>query len=260
MTLEGRKEHKLLCSDRMANQENGRKISRLEVKNLTALVGESILFEDLNMKLNSGTIAILYGPRGSGKSAFLRSLARLNMEVYPNITYTGKILLDDVDAASYKEKELRQIVTYIDTNFLESLDYLNFRELIRLAFGDHFKFNIEEYASELDEFGVLKALYKFEKTPLSSLYVLEKIGLLLFIASLRNSSVLVFDCILDHLDDEHVEFVTKMLKDISQNRIIILATRTLKRFIGLGDVLTIMKSGKILYEGDPNTYILEGIE
>ncbi|MGB4263073.1 MAG: ABC transporter ATP-binding protein [Fervidobacterium sp.] len=249
-----------MCSHIMKAQADQEQIPQLEVKDFTALVGESILFENLNISLNGGTIVILYGPRGSGKSAFLRSLARLNKEIYPDIRYSGEVILDGKDANSYKEKEIRQLVTYIDTNFLESLDYLSFKELIQLVFGKDFKFSVEKYASELDEFGVLKALYKFEKTPLSSFYVLEKIGLLLFISSLRNSSLLIFDCILDHLDDEHVEFVTKTLKEISEKRILILATRTLKRFIGLGDVLIVMKSGKILYEGDPNTYILEGIK
>ncbi|MCX7654498.1 MAG: ATP-binding cassette domain-containing protein [Fervidobacterium sp.] len=232
------------------------KVTQVVCENFTAKVGESVLFENINLSLKTGDIAILYGPRGSGKSAFLRSLANLNPEVYPSVEYTGKILLEGKDISEYKEKELREIVNYLDTNFLESLDHLNLKELVYLVFGREFDFSVEKFAEQLDNFGVLKALYKFERTPLSSLYVLEKIGLLLFISSVRRSSVLVFDCLIDHLDDEHVEFVTKLLKDLSKEKIIILATRTLKRFLGLGNILIIMKNGKIVYNGDPDEYIV----
>lgn len=232
------------------------KITKLTCEKFSAKVQDSVLFENVDVSLNVGQLAVLYGPRGSGKSAFLRSFAMLNQEVYPNIEYTGNVYFDDRSIFKMDEKEVRQIVTYLDTNFLESLDYLNFKELIRLVFGSSYKFKIEDHASELDNFGVLKALYKFEKTPLSSLYVLEKIGLLLFVSSLRQSSVLILDCLLDHLDDEHVESVTRMLKGLSEYKVIILATRTLKRFIGLGDVLIVMKSGQVKFYGDPKEYVL----
>ncbi len=240
----------------MKRKNSESKISKIRCENFSAIVGESVLFENINLTLNVGNIAVLYGPRGSGKSAFLRSFACLNKEIYPGIVYSGKMYFDDKNIQSLDEKTIRSIVGYLDTNFLESLDYINLKELIQIVFGRNFEFNVEKYATQLDEFGVLKALYKFEKTPLSDLYVLEKIGLLLFISSLRNASVLVFDCILDHLDDEHVEFVTKMLKNLSEEKIIILATRTLKRFIGLGDILVIMKNGRINYSGKPENYIL----
>lgn len=240
----------------MKKRKKENKITQLKCENFTAKVGEIILFEDINLSFKIGDIAILYGPRGSGKSAFLRSFAGLNSEIYPSIQYTGRMFFDEKNISEFDEKTIREIVSYLDTNFLESLDYLNLRELMNLVFGRSFDFSVEKYAEQLDNFGVLKALYKFEKTPLSSLYILEKIGLLLFVASLRNSSVLVFDCLIDHLDDEHIEFVTKLLKDLSEEKIIILATRTLKRFLGLGNILIIMKNGKILYNGNPDGYVL----
>ncbi|MFN6992132.1 MAG: ATP-binding cassette domain-containing protein [Fervidobacterium sp.] len=240
----------------MRKKDQTGKISEIICENFSAKVGENVLFENINARFIPGEITILYGPRGSGKSAFLRSIVNLNKEIYPGIEYSGKLLLDGKTTAEIDEKSLRQAITYLDTNFLESLDYLTLKELINLTFGKNFDFTVEKYATALDDFGVLKALYKFEKTPLSSLYVLEKIGLLLFISTLKQSSVLVFDCLIDHLDDEHIEFVTKLLNDLSSERTIILSTRTLKRFLGLGSVLLTMKSGKIIYSGKPENFIL----
>jgi len=109
------------------------KITKLTCEKFSAKVQDSVLFENVNVSLNVGQLAVLYGPRGSGKSAFLRSFAMLNQEVYPNIEYTGNVYFDDHSIFKMDEKEVRQIVTYLDTNFLESLDYLNFKELIRLV-------------------------------------------------------------------------------------------------------------------------------
>lgn len=234
-------------------------VTKVEVIDFSARVRGNYLFEKISTVFEAGNVTLLYGPRGSGKSAFLRSFAKLNEEIYPEISYSGNILFDGKDLQSFKEQELRQLVTYLDTNYLESLDYLTLREIMHLVFGKSFKFSVEEYASTLDEFGVLKALYKFEKTPLSSLYVLEKIGLLLFISSLKLSSLLIFDCILDHLDDEHAEKVTNMLKNMAKNgKIIVIATRTLKRFLAMADTLTVMNCGKFIYSGRPDKFILEG--
>lgn len=243
----------------MKRESSQTSIKRVEVIDFSAKVRGNYLFEKISTTFESGSITLLYGPRGSGKSAFLRSFAKLNEEIYPEIIYSGSILFDGKDLKDFKEHELRQLVTYLDTNYLESMDYLTLREIIHLVFGKKFKFSVEEYASTLDEFGVLKALHKFEKTPLSSLYVLEKIGLLLFISSLKLSSLLIFDCILDHLDDEHVEKVTNMLKNMARSgKIVVIATRTLKRFLALADTLTVMNCGKFVYSGRPDEFILEG--
>lgn len=240
----------------MRRKKQQNKISGITCENFSAKVGDNILFENINVNFVPGNITILYGTRGSGKSAFLRSLVNLNNEIYPAVQYSGRLLYDDKSITEIEEKTLRETVTYLDTNFLESLDYLTLKELIQLTFGKNFDFSVEKFAPELDTFGVLKALYKFEKTPLSSLYVLEKIGLLLFISTLKQSSVLIFDCLIDHLDDEHVEFVTKLLDNLAAERIIILSTRTLKRFLGLGSTLLIMKSGRIVYNGKPESFVL----
>lgn len=242
----------------MRKRQTEHQIGKIEIVGFTASVGGNLLFQELNFNLPAGTITLLYGPRGSGKSALLRSFARLNEEVYPKVEYSGYISFDGRKIEEYSEEELRQLVTYFDTNFLESMDFLNFKEIFQLIFGRRKRVNVEEYASLLDSFGVLKALVKMERTPLSSLYVLEKIGLLLFIASLKVSSLLIFDCLLDHLDDEHADRVTEMLSGMrNRGKIVVISTRTLRRFVALPDKLLVMKHGRQLYFGDPKKFILE---
>ncbi len=242
----------------MKKKQEERKIEKIKSEKLSAYVDSHPLFEDITFETERGTLTLVYGKRGSGKSAFLRSIARLNEEIYQEVRYHGKLLFDEMNALELPESEIRRHVTYFDTNFLESMDHLKFIDLIHLSLGN-IKFDIDEYASVLDDFGLLKALVKREKTPLSYFYFLEKIEALLFISTLKNSSVLIFDCILDHLDDSHVSDATKLIKTLSEEKIVLLSTRSLVRFLSVSDLLLILDGGKIVYDGDPRRYVVGGI-
>ncbi|QTA38291.1 ABC transporter ATP-binding protein [Thermosipho ferrireducens] len=228
----------------------------LEVTNLTGYANKIKLFSDISFYLGVGESLVLYGPRGSGKSALLRTFVRLNEEVYDNVRYEGNVFLDGNDLFAINIKDLRNLVFYVDTNFLEALDYLRFDELLSLGLGESVDFEIEENAETLDDFGILKALRNGEKTRLSEFYILEKIELLLYLAYLKNSFLVIFDCIFDHLDDEHLQHISRTVKKklLSENRSLIIATRFLKRFMPLSDLFIFMKNGKIKYKGEPKDF------
>ncbi|MBE9543536.1 MAG: ATP-binding cassette domain-containing protein [Proteobacteria bacterium] len=66
-----------------------------------------ILFEDLSLKLNSGSFYLIRGPSGSGKSTFLRLINRLEEPSAGNIFFNGRRL------ASYSPPLLRRSILYI---------------------------------------------------------------------------------------------------------------------------------------------------
>ncbi|MDK2840218.1 MAG: hypothetical protein PWP54_526 [Thermosipho sp. (in: thermotogales)] len=229
----------------------------LEVENFTGFANKAKLFENITFKLEEKNILVLYGPRGSGKSALLRSFARLNEEIFDEIRYDGKVFLEDKDLFEYDIKELRNLVFYTDTNFFEALDYLTFGELMELAIGKGF-LPFEEYTSLLDDFDLLKSLYNGFKTKLSELYVLEKIFVLLFLSYLKDTKLVIFDCILDHLDDDHLQKLSLILKKklLSGDKSLIIATRFFKRFLPIADLFIFMKNGKIEFEGEPEEFTI----
>ncbi|MBT1247791.1 cobalamin ABC transporter ATPase [Thermosipho sp. 1223] len=229
----------------------------LEVIDFSAYSNNIPLFENINFSLNTGEIMVLYGPRGSSKSALLRSFARLNEEVYNDIRYVGSVNICGKDLFGYDVKDLRSKVLYIDTNFFEALDYLTFGEFLELA-TDEELLSFDNYLSILDDFGILKSLPNGFETRLSSFYVLEKILTLLFVSYLKNSQIVILDCILDHLDDDHLQVVSKILKQnvVSNEKSLIIATRFFKRFLPLSDLLISMKNGKIEFEGKPKDYTI----
>jgi ABC-type multidrug transport system ATPase subunit len=229
----------------------------LEVENFTAIANKVKLFEDITFNLEESNTLVLYGPRGSGKSALLRSFSRLNEEIFDEIKYDGKVFIEQRDLFEYEIKQLRSLVFYSDTNFFEAMDYLTFGELIELAYGNEF-LPFEEYSSLLDDFDLLKCLDAGYKTKLSNLYILEKISVLLFLSYIKDSKLIIFDCILDHLDDDHLQKLSLIIKKkiLSEEKSLILATRFFKRFLPIADLFISLKNGKIEFEGEPEKFTI----
>ncbi|MBB6062848.1 ABC-type multidrug transport system ATPase subunit [Thermosipho japonicus] len=236
--------------------KNTKKVN-LEAVDFSGFSNNVPLFENITFSLKEGEILVLYGPRGSSKSALLRSFSRLNEEVYDDIKYTGSAFVCQQDLFSYSIKEIRNLVLYVDTNFFEALDYLSFGEFLELATGNEM-LSFDDYIPLLDDFGILKALSDKFNTKLSTFYVLEKISALLFVAYLKKSKVIILDCILDHLDDEHLNKISKILRKsvVSEEKSLIIATRFFKRFLPLADLFISMKNGKIEFRGEPREYTI----
>ena len=234
-----------------------RKKIDLEVKDFSGFSNNVPLFENISFSLESGSVLVLYGPRGSSKSSLLRSFARLNEEIFEDIKYTGSVSICGKDLFSYSIKDLRNRVLYVDTNFFEALDYLTFGEFLYLATNQKM-LSFEDYISILDDFGILKALKKGFETKLSSFYIMEKISTLLFAAYLKNSKILILDCVLDHLDDDHLNEMSKILKKnlIADDKTLIISTRFFKRFLPVANLFISLKNGKIEFVGEPKEYTI----
>ena len=72
------------------------------------------VLRNIDFKVTAGNFTVVYGCRGAGKSALLRSLLGLNKEIYENVSYKGSIKINNKDISSYEKKILRKIVTYIE--------------------------------------------------------------------------------------------------------------------------------------------------
>jgi len=217
--------------------------------------GVSVL-KNIDLVVKAGELTIVYGPRGAGKSALLRSLLRLNREIYDNVNWSGELRVNGKSITMYDKKTLRRLITYIEPSFVEALDHLRFREFISLVLSER-PVSLDEFSSELDRLGILKLLRREMQTPLKEFYTMEKIMILLFAAIVRKSSIIVLDCILDHVDDETLVPVVKELSNLREDRVVILSTRHKNRFLPLADIFVAMKDGKIEYKGAPRELILK---
>jgi phosphate transport system ATP-binding protein len=69
---------------------------KINIRNLNLYYFKERILKDINLEISSNQILGIIGPAGSGKTAFLRSLNRMNeLEIGSRIE--GQILLDDID-------------------------------------------------------------------------------------------------------------------------------------------------------------------
>ncbi len=230
--------------------------SSIEFLNFSMSIDGVSVLKNIDLTVQTGEFTIVYGPRGAGKSALLRSLLRLNKEIYDNVVWDGELKINGKPVTAYEKKTLRRLVTYIEPSFVEALDHLRFGEFINLVLSEK-QVALDEFSSELDRLGILKLLRRELQTPLKEFYTMEKIMILLFAAIVRKSSIIVLDCILDHVDDETLVPVVKELSTLKEDRVVILSTRHRNRFLPLADIFVVMKDGKIEYKGTPRELILK---
>lgn len=83
----------------------------LEIKNLYKNFGDSVVFEDFNLKVDEGEFIFITGPSGSGKTTFLRLILR---DLVPD---KGEILLDGEDIVKISNKLIPALRQKIGTIF-----------------------------------------------------------------------------------------------------------------------------------------------
>src|SRR5262245_17194673 len=72
------------------------------VEGLTKSFGSHVVWRDVSLSLPAGEVSVMLGPSGTGKTVFLKSLVGL---VRPD---HGRVIVDGIDTASCRERELYQ--------------------------------------------------------------------------------------------------------------------------------------------------------
>ena len=215
--------------------------------------GKSVL-ENITLSFVEG-MNVLYGPRGSGKSFLLRSIVKLNVEIFNEISRSGSVYLFDQNVEDLDDIYVRKNALYLDTSFIDAMNRYTFDEFLKLALKR--KISLEDFSEKLDDLGILRMLIRGQKTPLSVFSPAEKISLLLFILEQKKPRVILMDCLLDHLDDENLEKIMDMFLKMKEERTFVISTRILQRFLYIADLLVILNNGKINYVGSPKDFVLK---
>ncbi|HZH53867.1 MAG TPA: ABC transporter ATP-binding protein [Microvirga sp.] len=79
----------------------------IEIERLTKRYGETTVVDEVSMRVEEGTIAVVVGTSGAGKSTLLRMINRL---IEPT---SGRVLIDGQDTMSIPEDELRHRIGYV---------------------------------------------------------------------------------------------------------------------------------------------------
>ncbi len=230
--------------------------SLFEFKNFSLWIGEKKFVDNFSLKLQRGSVTLLYGPRDSGKSALLRSMVHLNEELFESIQDSGAALFHGENIKKLNRKKLREKIAYIDTSFIESLSSLTVNQIIKLVKGNGVDLYSDHMIELLKKLGIIDLLEKGLYTRVGELHGNIRVLFLLFMALLREPEIVALDCIVDHLDDEAALKVQNIVLSLKEKYTLILATRRLPNFLAISDWIVVLRNGKIQFNGSKKEMIL----
>lgn len=231
----------------------------LESKNFSVFSDGKKIIDSVNTYFKDRELTLIYGPRGSGKSVFLRSFIFLNEEFLDNVSYEGELFFKGKKITFDDSKTLRNKIAYSDTSFIEPIESFTIREMISFATGKvSWNTGIGGKASSLlKKFELLPKLKNGLDSPISILNSKERVLFLFFLAFIREPDVIIFDSIMDHLDNQTIDELCEFLEKVKGDYTTIISTRNFNSLIGIANRILYFKDGKVIFEGDPKKFIME---
>lgn len=210
-----------------------------------------VVFENFNLKINSGERVALVGPSGSGKSTFVKLLMR-----YYDPT-AGAIYIDDQDLREVTQESLRESIAYVPQEPL--LFHRTLRENIRYGRLTASDAEVEE-ASRLahcSEF--IEALPDKMETYVGERGIKlsggERQRVAIARAILKNAPILILDEATSSLDSQSENLIQEALDNLMTNRTVIVVAHRLSTIKKM-DRIIVLREGKVAEEGN-HDYLLK---
>lgn len=195
------------------------KISTIKINNFSLFYDNKYIISDLNYEFKSGNIYTLTGDNGKGKSSLIKAIIGLLNKNISGDIYYDNILISDLDIDYFRTNNvsvLNQSFILIDDSIYDNIT--NYGEI-------NIPNNLKYFCDNLNLSSFLENLPNGLNSLLSknlSNGQKEKIGILK--ALIKPYDILILDEPSTGLDIKSVGKISKLLKDISKNKIIIIVT------------------------------------
>ncbi|WP_297475107.1 ABC transporter ATP-binding protein [Thermococcus sp.] len=205
---------------------------RLEV-GVSFSYGEKKVLKNVEFTAERGELLAIIGPNGAGKSTLLKVMVGI-------LTPTGKVRLDGRDLIRMKPRERARLITYVPQS--------SFPE---------FAFTIEEfvemgaYTTRGDVESALKrvGLWKRRRERVTNLSGGEYQLALIARALAQGSEVILLDEPTSHLDINHALEVMELLRELREEKIVIVVLHDLNLALSYADRLILLHRGEKRWEG-----------
>ena len=222
---------------------------RLEVKRVSFSYDSVEALRDVSFKLNQGQILGIVGPNGSGKTTLLRCINRVLK------AKSGVVLLDDINLALIRQKEIAQKIGVVPQNSTHRFPFTVFDIVLMGRFPHKGRFDKEK---EEDFDIVRRSLSLSGISHLAERLITEVSGgehqkVIIARALAQEPQVLLLDEPTLHLDINHQLELLELLKVLArkENLIVIMVSHDLNLAARYSDRILILKEGKIYQAGLP---------
>lgn len=197
----------------------------IKIEGLTKQYDDVIVFNNLNMVIDTGEMVAITGTSGSGKSTLLNILGQIDLN------YSGDVIIDNILtkqlSKSQREKFIRNSVNYLFQNFA-LIDHQTVEDnlMIGLEYTNLNKINKKkEIADVLKKVGLdgysTKKIYKLSGG--------EQQRVALARVMLKPGNIVLADEPTGNLDDENSVLVISLLKKLrDEGKTIILVTHNIE--------------------------------
>jgi urea transport system ATP-binding protein len=224
----------------------------LKVTGLSAYYGDSIILEDISMKLNEGQVVCLLGRNGVGKTTFLKSIMGLVKTPNGSISLAGNEI---IRMPTYKRA--LQGIGYVPQGrdiFPQLSVYEN------LLLGLERDKNKDELGDEIYElFPVLKTMLKRKGGDLSGG---QQQQLAIARALVSNPGLLLLDEPTEGIQPSIIQDIARVIKKLKSkgNISMLIVEQYLDFVLEIADYFYIMDKGRIVLEGNCKDADLQKIQ
>lgn len=225
-------------------------VSYLSVNNLSLTIEGKEILKNISFSLEKGTINLLLGLNGSGKTMLLKALKGLEKAHFDSILLDGEEI-------SKKKDRLRTFGLVFQDSRLETVGSTVKRDI---EFGlENQGRNKEEIEKISKEMLSLFSLEKYENSSPSILSGGERKKLSVAGVIAMNSKILLMDEPLAALDYPSVLTVLKTITELKERGItILIVSHEAEKLLKLSDYTMIMKNGTIIEKG-PSRLMIDKI-
>lgn len=221
----------------------------IKAENLIWKIGRKTILDGVSFEARPGRMLGLLGPNGCGKTSLLRLLAGLNRPRSGKITIAGK------DVGTISRRAIAERVAFVEQHAATNVN-LKVIDVVKLGRFPH-RSMFSTWSGD-DEEAVEKAL---ERTDMAekrdrfwqSLSGGEKQRAHIARALAQAPQELILDEPTNHLDVQHQINLLRLVSELSVTSII--ALHDLNHAAMFCDELIIMRAGKIVAAGDPETVL-----
>jgi len=218
--------------------------------------GKKILLKDIRISAEQGETIALIGINGSGKSTFLKSMAKLLKPL------SGAIFIDQKDINSFSVKEYAKISSYVSSEIVQQ-NWLNVYDLVALGRFPHQR--ISNTVTKHDEEIINKALeitetLRLKDSNINEISDGERQKVMIARALAQDTDMILLDEPTSFLDLSNKFTIYKLLSEIAsgQNKTIVFSTHDLNIALKYADKIWLIKNEKI-YEGAPEDLLINHV-
>ena len=216
----------------------------IKLENVTKTFGSTIALEQVNLNVSPGQTTVLIGPSGCGKSTFIRLMVGL---IHPD---SGRITIDNKEITDNNEESVRQKIGYVIQEG-GLFPHLTANKNISLM-ANYLGWNRTAISQRVLE---LCQLTKFPSEALkrfpAELSGGQRQRVSLMRALMLDPEILLLDEPLGALDPMIRFDLQTDLKNIFQKlqKTVVMVTHDLSEANFFGDIIILMKKGKIIQQG-----------